>query len=278
MKVTLLGTGSPLPDADRAGPATLVQAGGLNLLFDCGRGVLMRLAGAGIPTPAVLHANLLTHLHSDHVTDFNDVVTTRWVTSLVESPLPVVGPVGTRAFADRTLAMLRDDIGYRVTHHEDLNWEPGITVTEVADGPVPLDAFAAAGVTVNAAPTDHRPVQPTVGYRIEHDGRSVVIAGDTVPCDGLTRLVAGADVYVQTVIRDDIIRQIPLARLQDVCDYHSSVTDAARTAAQAGVGTLVLTHMVPAPAPGAEAEWIDMAAAHFDGEILAPSDLGSVEA
>ena len=278
MKVTLLGTGSPLPDADRAGPATLVQAGGLNLLFDCGRGVLMRLAGAGIPTPAVLHANLLTHLHSDHVTDFNDVVTTRWVTSLVESPLPVVGPVGTRAFADRTLAMLRDDIGYRVTHHEDLNWEPGITVTEVADGPVPLDAFAAAGVTVNAAPTDHRPVQPTVGYRIEHDGRSAVIAGDTVPCDGLTRLVAGADVYVQTVIRDDIIRQIPLARLQDVCDYHSSVTDAARTAAQAGVGTLVLTHMVPAPAPGAEAEWIDMAAAHFDGEILAPSDLGSVEA
>jgi ribonuclease Z len=278
MKVTLLGTGSPLPDPHRAGPATLVQAGGLNLLFDCGRGVLMRLAAAGLPTPALVHANLLTHLHSDHVTDFNDVVTTRWVTSPVDSPLPVVGPVGTQDFADRTLAMLSDDIGYRVTHHDDLNWEPGIDVTEVTDGPVALDAFAAAGVTVTAAPTDHRPVQPTVGYRIEHDGHTVAIAGDTVPCDGLTRLVTGADVYVQTVIRDDIIRQIPLARLQDVCDYHSSVTDAARTATAAGVRTLVLTHMVPAPAPGAESEWIELAAAHFDGEIVAPDDLGSVEA
>ena len=136
MKVTLLGTGSPLPDPNRAGPATLVQAGGLNLLFDCGRGVLIRLAAAGLPTPALLHANLLTHLHSDHVTDFNDVVTTRWVTSPVDSPLPVFGPVGTAAFAERTLAMLRDDIGYRVAHHDDLNWEPGVDVTEVADGPV----------------------------------------------------------------------------------------------------------------------------------------------
>lgn len=277
MKVTLLGTGSPLPDPHRAGPATLIQAGGLNLLFDCGRGVLIRLAAAGLPTPALLHANLLTHLHSDHVTDFNDVVTTRWVTSPVESPLPVVGPVGTAAFVERTLTMLRDDIGYRVTHHDDLNWEPGVAVTEVADGPVDSDVLAGAGVTVMAAPTDHRPVAPTVGYRVTHDGRSVVIAGDTVPCDGLDRLVAGADVYVQTVIRDDIIRQIPMQRLQDVCDYHSTVADAARTAARGGVTTLVLTHMVPAPAPGAETEWVDMAAEHFDGTILAPDDLGSVE-
>jgi ribonuclease Z len=277
MKVTLLGTGSPLPDPDRAGPATLVQAAGRNLLFDCGRGVLMRLAAAGLPTPAFLHTTFLTHLHSDHVTDFNDVVTTRWVTSPIESPLTVVGPVGTQRFADRTLEMLTDDIGYRVGHHEDLNWEPGIDVTEVADGDATTPVLAAAGIAVTAAPTDHRPVAPTVGYRIEHEGAVVAIAGDTVPCEGLDRLVAGADIYVQTVIRDDIIRNIPMQRLQDVCDYHSSVTDAARTAARAGVRTLVLTHMVPAPPPGAESEWIDIAAEHFSGQILAPSDLGTAE-
>jgi ribonuclease Z len=236
----------------------------------------MRLAAAGLPTPALLHATYLTHLHSDHVSDFNDVVTTRWVTSPVESPLPVVGPPGTQSFADRTSAMLSDDIGYRRTHHADLNWEPGIAVTEVADGPVEDAALAEAGVSITAAPTDHRPVAPTVGYRIDHDGRSVVIAGDTVPCEGLDRLVEGADVYVQTVIRDDVIRQIPMQRLQDVCDYHSSVADAAATAARAGVGTLVLTHMVPAPPPGGEQEWIDLAAAHFDGTILAPDDLGEI--
>ncbi len=277
MKVTLLGTGSPLPDPLRAGPATLVQAGGLHLLFDCGRGALMRLAAAGVAGPQALSAQLLTHLHSDHTTDLNDVITTRWIMSLVPAPLPLVGPVGTQRFVERTMEMLSDDVSYRIAHHEDLTVGPQVEVTEIADGPVDLDALAAAGVTIVAAPTDHRPVAPTVGYRIEHDGSSVVIAGDTVPCDGLDRLVTGADVYVQTVIRDDVIGQIPLQRLQDVCDYHSTVTQAAQTAARSGVGTLVMTHMVPAPPPGGVQEWIDLAAQHFDGTILAPQDLATIE-
>ena len=105
----------------------------------------------------------------------------------------------------------------------------------------------------------------------------MVCAGDTVPCEGLERLVRGADVYVQTVVRDDLIRAIGLPRLVDVCDYHSTVEQAARTAATGGVGTLVLTHMVPAPAPGDEQGWIDLAAAHFDGEIVVASDLTRLE-
>ncbi|MBU6216330.1 MAG: MBL fold metallo-hydrolase, partial [Acidobacteria bacterium] len=267
MRVTLLGTGSPLPDPHRAGPATLVEAGGLHLLFDCGRGVLMRLAAAGLPSPALLAAQFLTHLHSDHVSDFNDVVTTRWVTSPIPNPLSVVGPPGTQRFVDRTLEMLTDDIGYRIAHHEDLEWAPGVEVTEVLDGEVVHAGLSGAGVQVTAAPTDHRPVAPTVGYRVEHEGAVVAIAGDTVPCDGLDALVAGADVYVQTVIRDDIVRQVPMQRFQDICDYHSSVADAARTAARAGVRTLVLTHMVPAPPPGGASEWIELAREHFDGEV-----------
>ncbi len=77
MDVILLGTGSPLPSPDRAGPATLVRAGGLDLLFDCGRGVLMRAAAAW-SGPLSFATVFLTHLHSDHVTDFNDLVTSRW--------------------------------------------------------------------------------------------------------------------------------------------------------------------------------------------------------
>ena len=277
MIVTLLGTGSPLPDARRAGPATLVQAGGLNLLVDCGRGVSMRLAAAGIPGPGFLHQVLLTHLHSDHVTDFNDLVTMRWAMSMAPSPLPVAGPPGTGVFVDRTLEMLRDDVGYRLAHHEDLTWDPSCEVVEVLDDELHSEVLAAHGIQVLAAPTDHRPVAPTVGYRISHEGRSVVCAGDTVPCEGLDRLVDGADVYVQTVIREDLIHAIGLPRLMDVCDYHSTVEQAARTAAKGGVRTLVLTHMVPAPVPGDEAAWIELAAAHFDGEILLGSDLDRVE-
>jgi ribonuclease Z len=272
LKVITLGTGSPIPDPNRAGPATLVQVAGRNLLFDCGRGLLMRLAGAGVLPPMIERA-FLTHQHSDHITDLNDLVTMRWAMSPLPNPLLLTGPPGTAALVDRTIAMLVEDVGYRIAHHGDLNEPPRCDVTEVLDGV----ALELDDVRVVAAPTDHRPVTPTVGYRIEHGGRSVVIAGDTVPCDGLDRLCAGADVYVQTVIRPDLVALVPSARLQDIVDYHSSVADAARTATRAGVKTLVLTHMVPAPAPGSDAEWIAQAAEEFDGTVVLAHDLLSVD-
>ena len=139
MIVTTLGTGSPLPDPNRAGPATLVQAAGKHLLFDAGRGVLMRLAAAMV-APGMLDALLLTHLHSDHTTDVNDVITTRWVQSFAPMPLTVVGPEGTTRWIDRTMAVLQDDIGYRLAHHEDLTWQPENLVTDVRDG-VALDGL-----------------------------------------------------------------------------------------------------------------------------------------
>ena len=95
MQVITLGTGCPLPDPDRAGPATLVQAAGLNLLFDCGRGVLMRAAAVPVG-PGGFTVVFLTHLHSDHVTDLNDVITMQWAMSFAPTPLRVVGPVGHR--------------------------------------------------------------------------------------------------------------------------------------------------------------------------------------
>lgn len=274
MRLTLLGTGSPIPDPRRAGPATLVEAGGHQLLVDCGRGVLMRLAAAGV-LPPMLSRVLLTHMHSDHTTDLNDVITMRWAMSPAPNPLPLVGPPGIAALVERTIEMLHDDVCYRIAHHDDLTEPPRCAVDEVLDGEAFVDPTV--GLRVLAAPTDHRPVAPTVGYRIEHGGRSIVLGGDSVPCDGLDRLCDGADVYVQTVIRPDLVAKVPSARLQDITDYHSSVEDAARTAKRAGVRILVLTHMVPAVAPGDEASWIDAAAAHFDGEVVLGDDLLAID-
>ena len=271
--VTLLGTGSPMPDPDRAGPATLVSAGDEHFLVDAGRGVLMRLAAAGLGA-GQLTAVLLTHLHSDHITDLNDVITTRWVTTFAPTPLTVVGPVGTRLVVDRIVSSLEPDIGYRVDHHDDLAYGfTPVEVIEVDDGPIDLGTTAA----ITCAPTDHRPVHPTVGFRIDHAGGSVVLAGDTVPCDGLDRLAAGADALVHTVIRKDVISQIPVARLVDTLDYHSSPEEAAGTAARADVGTLVFTHYVPAFPPGGGDDWRELAAAHFDGPIEVGDDLHRVE-
>jgi ribonuclease Z len=269
--VTLLGTGKPLPDRERAGSATLVRAGRRIMLFDAGRGVCMRLVAAGV-LPVMLDTVFLTHLHSDHICDLNDVVTTQWIMSPVPTPLRLFGPPRTSEVVAGIAAMLRPDIEYRLAHHADLTWEPQLEVVEVGPGVV----FDEDGLRVVAARTDHRPVEPTIGYRVEFDGKAVVIAGDTVPCAGLDELCRGADAYVQTVLRDDLVRLVPMQRFVDTIDYHSTVVQAAQTASRGGVSTLVLTHQIPTPAPGSADEWTAIAREHFAGDIVFGEDLISV--
>jgi ribonuclease Z len=272
MQVIILGSGSPLPDPQRAGPSTLVRTSVGDFLFDCGRGVLMRAAAAGSGA-AAFRAVCLTHLHSDHITDLNDIYTMRWAMSFQPNPLAVYGPPGTAALVRATETMLEPDIGYRLAHHADLEWRPSADVTEVEEGVI----FEEGAVRIAVAATEHAPVRPTIGYRIDDREHSVVIAGDTVPCDGLDGLSTDADVLVHTVVRRDLIEQLGLPRLMDVLDYHSAVPDAAQTAARNRVGTLVLTHLVPSPAPGTEQEWLDQAAAHFGGTVLLATDLLTVD-
>jgi ribonuclease Z len=272
MQVIILGSGSPLPDPQRAGPSTLVRTSVGDFLFDCGRGVLMRAAAAGSGARA-FRAVLLTHLHSDHITDLNDIYTGRWITSFQPNPLPVYGPPGTAALLEAIRTMLEPDVGYRLAHHDDLQWPPSAAVTEVESGVV----FVEGAVRITAAPTDHAPVRPTLGYRIRDGGQSVVIAGDTVPCPGLDELSTGAGVLVHTVVRRDLIEQFGLPRLSDVLDYHSSVAQAAQTASRNGVDTLLLTHLVPTPAAGTEQEWLDQASAHFAGAVILATDLMTVD-
>lgn len=274
IEITLLGTGSPIPDPNRAGPSTLVRAGGQVLLVDCGRGVLQRAAAVGVGA-AGLSALLLTHLHSDHIGDLGDVLITRWISTFEPNPapLPIIGPPGTAEAVEATLAALRHDIGYRIAHHADLNAPPTVEVHEHTAGAV----WDRDGVEIRVAPTDHRPVAPTIGFRIDYETASVVLAGDTVPCVGLDELAAGAGALVHTVIRKDIVTNIPQQRLRDICDYHSSVEEAAATAARAGVGTLVMTHYVPALAPGQEEQWRALAASEFAGRVELGDDLLRVE-
>lgn len=272
LTITLLGTGSPMPDPDRAGPATLVTGGDDQFLVDAGRGVLMRLAGAG-SAAGQLRAVLLTHLHSDHITDLNDVITSRWVMTFEPTPLTIVGPVGTKAVVDHIVASLGPDISYRIAHHDDLDYPPPVDVIEMAEGEIDLGG----SVRVTCAPTDHKPVEPSIGYRFDFDGASVVAAGDTVPCDGLDSLCAGAQALVHTVIRKDIIENIPVQRLVDTLDYHSSPEQAAQTAARADMETLVLTHYVPTFPSGGGDDWKALAAEHFAGTVELGDDLHRVE-
>jgi ribonuclease Z len=271
MDIVLTGTGSPLPDANRAGPSTLVKAGDTHILVDAGRGVVMRMAG-GDSLPAFLAGVLITHLHSDHVCDLNDVITTHWVMTQGNVPLKIYGPVGIAQFVERQLHALEPDIGYRIAHHDPLTAGPDVEVTELEPG----DSFAIGDVRITTAATEHAPVRPTIGFRLEHEGSTAALVGDTIPCEGVDELAAGADAYVQTVIRRDIVETIPNEMMQDILDYHSGVVEAAQTAARVGAARLVLTHMVPAPTPEQYPEWIARAAEHYDGEIVIGDDLTTI--
>jgi len=272
--ITLLGTGTPIPDPNRAGPATLVQAAGENYLVDVGRGALMRLAAAGCTTD-MLNAVLITHLHSDHITDLNDLITSSWAINLSADPKPlqIIGPPGIKEAVDRLLHFLSSDIGYRIAHHADLNDPPEVHVTEIESGVVELEGQ----VEITTAPTDHRPVDPTIAFRFDYQSKAVVVAGDTIPCAGLDKLCTGAQALVHTAIRKDIIKNIPIQRVQDILDYHSSVEEASQTAERAGIDTLVLTHYVPAFPSGQGDEWKEIASQHFSGEIELGDDLHRVE-
>ena len=105
----------------------------------------------------------------------------------------------------------------------------------------------------------------------------MVLAGDTIPCDSLDALSAGAGALVHTVIRKDLVEQMPVQRIRDILDYHSSVEQAAATAERAGVGILVLTHYVPPLAQGQEDEWRARAATEFSRQIELGDDLHRVD-
>jgi ribonuclease Z len=150
MEIILTGTGTPIPDANRAGPSTLVKAGETQILVDAGRGVVMRLAGALTGAPA-LDAVLITHLHSDHVCALNDIITTHWVMSQESATLKIFGPVGTEEFVRRQMHALEPDIGYRIEHHDFLERGPQLEVTDLEAG----DSFSVNDVHVSTAATEH---------------------------------------------------------------------------------------------------------------------------
>ena len=261
-EIVLLGTGSPLPSANRFGSGLVAIAGDARLLFDCGWGAARRLWAGGIP-PASVGDVFFTHLHSDHITDLPDFMVARWTTG-AKTPLNVYGPRGTEAMVQGFLAALAEDTRFRLAHHGDKLAPEGMRciVREIAETDDVTPVATLGGLAVGAFAVDHRPVKPALGFRIELEGQSVVISGDTKACDALVRAAKGADVLVceamnVTMLRAVIQRQrdagneFAASMLEDTVDYHALTVaptgDVASMARDAGVKHVVLTHLVPPP-------------------------------
>ena len=173
MKITLLGTGTPFPNAERFGSAIVVEAGTKKLLFDCGRGVVVRLAQAKV-NPEEIEGIYLTHLHSDHVTGIPDLWLTGWFLGRKDS-LRIWGPHGTRHMVHHLVEAFRFDVQTRITTEGLPPKGAEIDAREISQGTVYDDGL----VRVSAFTVDHGAVKPALGYRVDYAGHSMVISGDT---------------------------------------------------------------------------------------------------
>src|SRR5262249_43054161 len=198
-RVTLLGTGVPIPSPHRFGPSTLVEAGNLKFLVDAGRGAAIRLAQLKVPIGRI-DVQLLTHYHSDHTSGVPDVWLTGWLESHFgtrKAPYRVIGPPGARHLRDNVERAYAPDTKPR-TADEPL--PPAGIATDVTEFDRDGTVFDRDGVKVIAFEVDHGDViKPCYGYRFEYDGRVAVLSSDTRYNRNVIKYGAGADLLVHHV-------------------------------------------------------------------------------
>ena len=271
LHVVICGSGSPLPSAERAGPCTAVIADGRLFLIDVGPGSTenMRLWGFRLGNLAGV---LLTHFHSDHIGELGEVTFSSWTGGRVK-PLDVYGPAGVDRVVAGFQAAYELDVSYRVAHHgaDILSPEGGKAVAheiEFAEDAPSRVIYDQDGLKVTAFLVEHEPISPAVGYRVDYGGRSVVVSGDTIRSANLETVSQGVDVLVHEVLSDALIGGAAQAlesggntrtakMLRDTLDYHTFPADVHAIAADAKVGLLVLSHLVPA-LPAAQADGVFM--------------------
>jgi ribonuclease Z len=254
------GSGSPMPDATRAGPCIAVLAGEQAFVFDAGSGSIRKLMRMGFPMERIEGA-FLTHLHSDHFDGMGELMLQAWVGGGRSRALPIYGPPGTAQVVEGFNQAYRIDSGYRTAHHGPVIANPAGFGGEAIESPLPENAISQVayeqkGVRITVFRVDHAPIDPAFGYRIDYKGRAIVISGDTVYSPDLVRTAKGADVLFHEALNTKMVaalgkklgergRANNAQIMTDIQNYHASPEGAARAAKEAGVQALVLYHLVP---------------------------------
>lgn len=290
LHVYLCGTGSPMPDPQRAGPCVGVLAGKRAFLFDIGSGGARRLARMGFPVGR-LERIYLTHLHSDHFDGLGEILLQAWVGGTRTSPLPISGPVGVEEVVAGFNTAYRIDSGYRTAHHGAAVANPAGFGGAAEPIAAPLGPAGEAvvvledgGLRITTIRVSHGPIEPAYGYRIDYGGRSVVLSGDTVYSPSLVHAAKETDLLLHEALAPAMVKEMAVAAaaggqanlsqvLTDIQNYHATPEDAARAAREAGAGALVFYHIVP-PLPVALLYplFLGDAGSIFEGPIVVGED------
>jgi ribonuclease BN (tRNA processing enzyme) len=237
VRLTVLGCSGTFPGPHSGCSSYLVEHDGFRLMVDCGNGAIgvLQACGGLLDVDAVL----LSHLHADHCLDLVAYAYARRYHPLGMPPaLPVYGPSGTRrrlvaAFDHPPVDGLREIYDFRL-------------ITE--------GRFGIGPFTVDLARMAH-PIE-AYGVRLTAGGRSLTYSGDTGECDALVTLARGSDTLLCEASWHDDVANPP--------GVHLSGREAGEHAARAGVGRLLLTHLVPW---SSEERMLAEAAGSYAGEL-----------
>ena len=270
--VIVLGTGTPVPEPERNGPAVAIVVDSVAYLFDAGTGVVRRaVAAARTGLPALLAPRLgmlfLTHLHSDHTMGLNDVMFTPWIQGR-KQPLELFGPPGTQRMVNGILDAYGEDIVERIA----ASGGPVPTavrpnVHEIAEGTV----FTDERVSIRAFDVPHSGWQHAFGYRIQTPDRIIVISGDARANQVIARECNGCDILVHEVYSDSGFATIPPVRQRYHAQAHTSATQLGDIATQARPKLLVLYHQLYFSA--SDSTLLAEVRSRFTGRVVSARDL-----
>jgi ribonuclease Z len=275
-RVTLLGTGVPIPSPDRFGPCTLVEAGTRKFLIDAGRGATIRLFQLKLPIGRI-DVQLLTHYHSDHTSGVPDLWLTGWLESYFATrklPYRVIGPTGARELIENLEKAYALDIKIRLA---DEKLPPSGIATDVTEFDRDGLVYEEDGLKVIAFEVDHGDViKPCYGYRFEYGGRAAVFSSDTRYNQNVIKYGTGADLLVHEVAsaRPELMKQ---AYVQRIIGHHTTPREAGRVFALAKPGLAVFTHIVQLGSDRVPPPTIDDIVAEtrqtYDGPLVVGEDL-----
>ncbi len=278
-EVILLGTGTPPPLMNRFGPSTLVKVNGKLLLFDAGRGSAQRLWQKKIPLGKIDHL-FLTHLHSDHVVGIPDIMLTGWLTSPFarrKGPFKVSGPPGTVNLMTHLEKAYSWDIETRIADQKLKRENVTPQARDLEAGVV----YDEDGVKVTVFEVDHGDkIKKVFGYRIDYDGRSMVITGDTKYSENTVKNAQGVDLLIHTVaaIRQELLDSAKFWGV--IMAHHATPQDAGRVFAKARPKLAVYTHLALLTngkiKPLSYKEVVDATRKTYDGPVVVGKDLMTI--